>query len=154
MPPHDATDNVLNKVQLGSKDMWRGGNGVTETVRSTQEGGREKVEREREKKCEQVRNNCGEERKAERKRQRCRDKGRQRKKERWRQNKEKREKRRIERKRPRDYPLTEKEKRDKTHSSKEVKPIRPLCCYVKKINTRTPGSLIAGLYHYFCRPDF
>lgn len=76
------------------------------------------------------------------------------KKERWRQNKEKREKRRIERKRPRDYPLTEKEKRDTTHSSKEVKLIRPLCCYVKKINTRTPGSLITGLCHYFCRPDF
>lgn len=46
--------------------MWGGGGGVTETVRSTQQGAREKVEKERQR-CE-VRSNCGKERKAERKR--------------------------------------------------------------------------------------
>lgn len=57
--------------------MWGGGGGVTETVRSTQEVGREKVEKERQR-CEKVRRLWRG--KAERKRrQRCRDKYRQRK---------------------------------------------------------------------------
>lgn len=60
----------------------------------------------------------------------------------------------IERKRLRDYPPTEKGKRDTSHSSKEVKPIRPVCCYVKKINIGTAGSLITALYYYFCRLNF
>lgn len=47
---------------------------MIETVRSTQEEGKEKMEKERPRR-EKVRSNCGEERKAERKR--CRDKCRQ-----------------------------------------------------------------------------
>lgn len=37
----------MNKVLLGRKDVWGGGGGMTETVRSTEKGGRGNVKRDK-----------------------------------------------------------------------------------------------------------
>lgn len=91
---------------------------------------------------EKVKNNCEEERKAERKRkQREMQRQVEAKEEfRWRQNKEEKRffKKVIEK--LTNYQLIEKGMRATSHSSRKVMPIRPLCCYMKKINIRTQGE--------------
>ena len=73
-------------------------------------------------------------------RERCRDKWKERKNLNGDRIKKRRERKRGDRKRLTNYPLIEKGKRDTSHSSREVKPSRPLCCYMKKINIRTQGE--------------
>lgn len=74
-------------------------------------------------------------------RERCRDEWRQRKNLDGDSIKNMRLKKKvIQRKRLTNYPPREKGKRDTSHSPREVKPIRPLCCYMKKTNMRTQGE--------------
>ena len=118
--------------------MWGGGIGVTREGKE-HVGGRERKISERETKRDVKRQETiwkGEKDRGKEDQERCREKLRQLKK----KYDEDRTKMRETKRHDIDCSLPEKE--EGHFSSREVKPNRSLVCFLKKINMRSPGSLI------------